>query len=83
MAGRTARGIARRMWETIAGDPSVMQILAGEIAHSILIDPHPRHTRGRRRGVAPHPMLTDSYSDLCVVSMLFLPYSTLQRDSLT
>jgi hypothetical protein len=50
-----------------------MEILAGEIADSIVIDPHLRHARGSCRGAAPHPMLIDSGNDLRVVSMLNLP----------
>jgi hypothetical protein len=57
VADWTARSMSRRVREAVAGDSRVMQILAGKITGSILIDPHPRHARERYWGVAPHPML--------------------------
>jgi hypothetical protein len=72
MAGRTARSISRWMRKSVAGDTGVMQILGRKIADSIRIDPHPRHARGSVGLPRPHPMLTDSCKDLCVVSMLTL-----------
>ena len=53
MAGRTAWSMFQRVRERVASNPGVMQILTGEIADSILIDPHPRHARESVE--VPHP----------------------------
>jgi hypothetical protein len=82
MAGWTARCMSRRVRVAEVGDPGVMQILAGkkQTPYSSI------HIQSVRVGVlvaTPHPMLTDGCNDLRVASMLILPYSTLQWESLT
>jgi hypothetical protein len=82
MASRAAWRMSRWVWESVTCDPSVMQILAGEIAHSILIDPHPNHARGSFWGVAPRPKLTDRCNDSRVESMLISARTRLSNKSI-
>ena len=81
MAGSAALSATWRVRESILFHSGIMQILAGEIADSIRIDPHPRQARGSVGVQRPTPC-SATVAATRVLSILILPYSTLQRASL-